>query len=1291
MLCGWDNLLNEEKKPSYKQITKTWRILMTAYSYQDWNSLSQDQQAANPGVSIPRDHALNNPNRGVYWSGESSAMALMANAQDVLAGDNKEDAEKMFRAMKSTYRTAVENSKAVTNAMMPRQIDAHRALTSTSFNLTESQEEELQTTANEIYTIQQQAEVEGIDPIAISNYLFQRASAEAVGQKPSQTVPPEFEGYLKSEEGQNHREALNHSVAMLYRSIRKSVDDVIKAEEKEKENDGTEKAEGPSLDLFQATFLGGADRTPMEEMEMMRDIINSIPLERNPLPITPAANFSVRMDTVNEAKAAEVLLRWAGETEQLPEPEVIHEQFAAWHDSGLTSSPYEPRDATRIGLIVGQGEKSEKMLEEVLEDFRDIKESQIVVLTSENKNLANLEEFAGRPIVQTKAKASNAGVEIEGINGAPDNAIFLLNLTHEEMSNAAKRSTAANAFVGSSFTVGHIASDVMHPYEAQAIHLAGTSRKLTQGIDSNGNQLGMIVTGREPIYELAENGFKKIYDEKRILEDSKKYEKMKLSEDKKSLTLNDRTIASTGDYIPLRDEEGKQKVRLIETNQLAMLREKARKIDAEADPNRYYAAGMARPRLGVHAIAFDGARNYDAAARKYANGRDPMAEVYGRVPKHSAILTTDNDKMAAYKWLDENATERGVLWAEAERSLSFAEDTSVSKEGQKTMAREAVTVLKIYDRPASERTGSEDEVVDWNDSRVRGAIILVRGNPTKNVINGDAQATKVAQEAIVDFAHNGVVFDDLKQDYHAAHLTRLALEMGKRFTVVGKEGETVPLTEAREFTRKNAQSFTEVADLEISKRFRGELSGLDVDPSQINRAPNGRRNVAYAINEPVGQMALSNLPGMNDEKAQKLAKLDLTLEEVFTTKDPEVKKALYENGMPSQTVKDLGDRKIWQKAVERALTDKAAGDMLGAEYANSKTHPELIPEGKSAFVYGEKPKMPVAAFIGNAMATFDGPSGKAVPAAEMVDRKQVAQTIKKMSDNGYAIGVAMEEGVGQVVLEEAAKIPGAQVVVATSGNPLATPPEMRMTLRTLLEEERASVVMPTSVGGSTYETTDGIRTTQYVDLRNTMHENLAHASDVGIVVALSSSDQSLHVVDKMNNMDKPIAVLIPEDNNLASTEAYRGGMKIARGAGKTDIESVGLATVPSAQGFAEIKDYDTKMEMIGGVMRGNAGTFQSARISRSDGLRGGHSYKEINWGKPAPVISSEASIDRLVTAHKEGNLEPLGKFKEPTAAELEKRSLARYEASMRTRKTIEDSQKRYQSQIREDAARSVGY
>lgn len=1177
---------------------------MTAYSYQDWNGLSQDEQSRNPGVSITRDSLINNPNRGVYWSGQSSATALSTHIQDTLASPDRVEAERMFRLLKIQHRKAVESPKAVGGAMKRRQNDAERALASSGFSLTDEQADQLQSATDDIYRIQDQAEVRGIDPVDIANAMIDRAASAAVGFAPPRAdqMRPEFREYISSPEGMESQENLNQSVRQLYAMIRHG------------EIDALDHASSVSDYDF------SADRTQNDEREFLASVVKTVPLERNPIPIEPSRNFSVRMDTTEEAKAMENILRWVGEKEQLPAPEQVYEAFNSWRDNGLVSSPFDPRPINRVGLIVGSGNTANEAAMHTLEGFaqEDFANTQILVLTSANNDIANAGELHGRPVVQGRAKADENGLTIDGLADAPSNAVVMIGLTDEQATDSIARSNAANAFVGSAYSVGHIAGVNMAPHEAQAIHLAGSMRKLSLATDQNGNQL-----------------------------------------------------------------DGRQ---------LQQLRTKAQDVDKAADPNRYFTAGLARPRGGVTAVAFDGARNYDAAVRRYANGKDPMADGYSRVPKHAAILTTDDGNMAAYKWLEDNARDRGqILYAEATRKLSFAHDIAAGVDTEKVISREAETELKIFDRPRENRQGDQSQYeVDWNDPRVRGSIILVKGNATESVINSAAQEKKIAQEAIVDYAHTGIVFDDMQSDYHAAHLTRLALEMGKRFTVVSKEGDIVPLTEAREVTRKNAQSFTEIADLDNAERFRGSLSGLSVPPEDISRAEHGRRNVAYALSDPIGQMTLAGLPGMNPEKASKLAKLDLTLEEVYTTKDAGIKKALYENGMPSDTVKNLDDRKAWQKAVTRALLNGNAAENLDARFV-APGQSRMVAEGRAGYIHGPDHGKPVMAFFGNSQRTFDGPDGKAVDPQDLVDRKQLSEMIRTATSKGYAIGTTFEEGVSVAVLEEAAKIPEAKVVIATSGNPMAASPEMRMTLRTLLENEQAQVVMPTAVAGHTYETSVGVRGTRYAELRSSMHENLAHFSDLGVVVQASSKDQSLHIADKMIAQDKPLAVMIPNDAEMASTDAYRGSLRMARGAGKTEIESISLATVPSAQGYAEIVDHDTEVKLVDGVRRGNAGTFTSARFARSDMARGGHHNKTMGWGSAArPVIGAE-SMARLADDHQRGDLKPLGQYVGPTARELENRSLERNQISETTSKMFADQQKRYAAQIEADASRSVSY
>lgn len=1168
---------------------------MTAYSYQDWNSLSQDEQSRRPGISIPRSHALNNPNRGVYWSGQSSALALATSIQDTLASDDREEAEKMFRQLKLTHRAAVEAPKAVERAMTARHLDANRALGSSNFSFSDEQAEQMQSAIDDIYRLQTEAEIAGLDPVKVAEYMINGAAAKAVGFGSARNLNPAFAGYLSSKEGRESQANLNQSVRQLYSLVRTGEHD--------------------ALDHDVVHGIIPEDRTQSDELDFVKSLLGSIPLERNPHPIEPARDFSVRMDTIEEAKVVEQILKWVGDKEQLPEPEMVNEAFNAWRDNGVVASPYSPRSKMRIGVIVGSGHTGAETAMHLINGSPA--EAQLIVLTSENNELAALEKIGDRPVINTRAVATRDGVGIEGINAAPAGAVLMMNLPAEHASDPVKRSVAANAFVGSSLSIAHAAGTTLQPFEAQAIHLAGSMRKLTIGVDRNGHQLNPA--------------------------------------------------------------------------QLRDLRTKSQDVDKEADADRYYTAGHGRPVQGVMAVAFEGARNYDAAARKYAPGRDPMAEGYSRIPKNAMILTSDNNKMAAYKFLEKNHGDRPVFFAEAERKLSYAHDVFEGLDSQKIMAREAKTELTIYDRPRSARTGAPEEVVEWNDPKLRGAVLLVSGVAMDGAINTGAQTYKVAQEAIADFSHSGMIFDDMQKDFHAAHMTRLALEMGKRFTVVNKEGNVVPLTMARDATRRNAQSFTELTDIEIAKRFHGNLEGLDIEGVDMGRAESGRRNVAYELSHPVGQMTLAHLPGMNEEKAAKLGKLNLSLEEVFMTKDPEVKKALYDAGMPSDTIKALDNRQVWRKAVERALENEAEAGKWGMRYEPAGKS-KILPEGRAGFTFGKGTvDKPVVAMIGNALPTHDGWASDPVSPADLVDRKQLVETIQTMTAKGFAIATTFEEGVGLAVIEEASKVKGAEVIVASPSNPWAASPEMRLALAKLMEKESTTLVTPTAIAPVRFEDREGNLHTRYAEQRSAMQDTLANVSDMAIVVQASTSDQTLHMVDKLNAQDKPVTVMLPEDTSLAATEAYRGNIKLGRGGGQTQIESLSLATVPSPQGYANISDEDTEVKLVDGVYRGNAGTFQSARIARSDMARGGHHYKTIGWGQAAPVITSRESAGHVADLYRRGELEPMGPYVGPTQREIEKRAVARHEVNKDTREMFEEQQKRHTAHIMEDAARAVGY
>ena len=1180
---------------------------MTAYSYDEWNALSQDEQSRSHGISIPRDHPANNPNRGVYWSGVTAASAMATHIQDTLTGDDRPAAERMFRTLQALNDRATQSPRAVKKAMLVRQIDAHRALGSSNFSFDDAQMEQLQSTIDDVYGLQEKAKIAGLDQVEVAEVLITRAVAQAVGFAPSNLANhPDIQAFIADRDVATDVGNLTQSVGQLYSLIRTGEID--------------------ALDLVGQDMEEPRDRA--EELEFMKDIVLSVPLIRDPEPIVPETNFSVRMDTKEEANTMESIVRWAGQQEELPAPEMVHRAFNSWRDSGVTTSPFAARDGASLGLIVGNTDVATNLLEGIVADSAP--DANIVVLTSQNDRIGA--EIAGRPVVAATVHAGIDGVRLDtGADPLPRGAVIALNLTNEQTNDPVERSLAANAFVGSVSSIGHLAGNNMAVHEAQAIHIAGTARKLSLATNGNGHTL---------------------------------------------------------------DHEGLRK-----------LREQARDLDRDTDPNRYFTAGQARPFQGINAVAFEAARNFDAAQRKFGGGKDIMGDMYSRIPNDAAILTMDNSNNAAYKWLNANMQNRGVLYAEATRSLSFTQIAGAGMEGEKMMSREATTEFALYDRPAKERSYKiEGEgptarrvcttpQIDWNDKRVAGSLILVSGNAQGSAQNSVAQATKVAQEAIMDRAHTAIIMNDFGTDFHAAHMIMLAEAMGKRSTVVDKTGAEVPLADARDMTRQHAQTLTEVDSFVLGKRLHGSLEGLAVTSSERQIAEQNRRNSAYALGEDVGQMTLARLPGMDADKASKLAGLDFTLDELRSGPDKETQQLLYKSGMPSETVKNLHDQKAWLKASENALLNAIAADRLGGAVFQPANSSDALPAGSAGFTYGDKPNMPVAAFIGSSVKTYDGISKDPVDPADLIDRVALRKILTEMTAKGFAIGTTMEEGIPRAIMEEASEIKGANVVVATSGNPMASSPELRMLLGKLDENGKVFVVMPDHIAATSVPAgkDSSMFVDKYAENRDTMYNNLAHNATVGIVVASSDRDQAMHIVDRINKLDKPVAAMIPQNIENAKQDLFAGNLKMLRGSNKTYIQSINQAEATIAQGYAKIDDQDTKVELVDGVMRGNAGTFTSARLARNDMMRSGYQYREMGWGQAAQTISTPESAGRFAEAVLEGRVEPLGQYVPMTAREMEKRSIERNVVSnSEVLEEFKGMSKVYAGQIAAEAGNAIG-
>lgn len=1201
---------------------------MTAYSYTDWTAKTADEQKANPGVSIERTHVVNNPDRGVYWSPSTAASALSRHIETTLAGEDRLAAQRMWNGLRQLHRQATESPRMTDRAMQGRQSDAHNALGAYNGNLEDNQLDQLMSAFDDVARLQKVAVQEGVDPVEASRRMLNRAAARAVGYDiDDRDIDAEMRPLVNNPEGAQQISNLNQSVAQLQLLLKGRSLDTLDALDQIDQI-------GRDTDLTDET---------RDDHRRLTDILSSIPLVLNPNDIEREQNFSVRMETQEEATLMETAVRWAGEQERMPEPREVHRAFASWRDNGLADSPYSYDKEPALAIVLGNTDSARDNVADLIRGLDGNKRSAdapIIVLTvGADDRMRDALGSSGRTVVDVTAEADANGTHLSSRDQKlPGNRVELVNLTVDQANDPIERSLAVNAVIGRADAVGYVEGHRMTPVEGQAIHLAGTLRKLQLGMDAQGNNM--------------------------------------------------------------------------KPERLRDLRQTAREVDIENDAQRYFTAGHARPHRGVNAVAFESANMYDLANKANAPGRDLIGEAYASIPKDRAILMVDNPKNAANKWMRENMTDRNVLYAEATRTLSFAQMTGVGLEGETRTAREAGMELKIYDRPASQREyGFEEqksritnpdikeyrpkngvapentpgvrkvcltESISWDDPRVRKALIMVSGNANTTAINGSAQAIKVAQEAVMDHAHSALILTDQSptrqsQDMPSSTMIRLATEMGKKATVIDGTGREIPLHEAREKTFDVSENFSQKLDREVSEK--------------MTAVPGNGRNssIDVAAKEDLGQLALAALPGMDAARAIQFAHTDVTLKEIRTDKSEEMRKQLYQLGMPAETRKVINDIEPWTKAMDRAIANMKAADDLGAKLyvPTDITHPIEQASGNrskhAVFAIGEYDfeKQPVAAFIGNSerfrepgatmslseeqKAGKGAQRGAMVDPADAIDRADLRRTIEQMANKGYGIGVTLEQGISRAVLEEAARVPDAKVVIAASGNVKAASPELRTAMLTLLEQDRAAVLMPANIAAhSSPDPRNGEerKPEVYVDDRAAMQDMLAATAKVGIVVASGDRDQSMHVVKKMIDQEKPIAVMVSQDPNMAGSDLYSANARMMSGPGKTFIQSRSLAQAPSANAYAEINDQETAVTLVDGVRRGNAGTFQSAKLLQMPMARSGRHNLEMGWGSAAHTISGEASIDRFVQKVERGE-GALGQYRQPTERELERARLDR--------------------------------
>lgn len=1313
---------------------------MTGYSYSDWKGLSEDERRFKHGVSISRDNPLNNPNRGRYWSGEASATALVAHLQETLAGEDRLAAARMFNELKATHRRAAESSRNIDKAIHARRDEANAVLGRMNDGLSDRSMDSLVQVYSDVAEFQDRAARSGHDPQTATTRFLRHSAAQAAGRDVDASSLGEFEELAGSPEAANlsasisalhgsmqfDRDAenitaemeaadnplgrpseearakaqsdlvefqqraqmdgldpadatsrfvrigvqralgqdvgenpygskyaelaetdeamnLESSIGLLHETMRTSANDLAAGP------DALEAAVDPIVDILSGRPVTTAAESEInaEERELLA-VLDSVPRALSPKGVSPSDVFSVRMETKEEAQAMETVLKWAGQTERLPQPEDIHKQFNAWRDNGEGVSPYDPGQQRSAGLIVGNGPDALANAGVLAQGLSTeaYANTPITVLSIRGGDELKAElAKTGRPVVDASVRAGRDGVElVSGSNAA--NRIDVLDLSAAQSFDSVERSNAASAFVSQASSVAYLKGEQMTPAEAQAVNIASNAAKLNLAVERSG------------------------------------------------------------------DEMNEDQMEALKTN--------ARKIDREADPQRYYAASISQPRrlvrdeqenvvASLKTVAFDGARNCDKAHARDARGRDVIGEAHARIPKKATVLSVHEPANAVNKWM-EAKSGRPKFYATAKRDLSFAKDTAGGT------VRTAETQLTIYDKPEGERKwermskadyrrremtaknqsvhngvkyrepltrpvpGDTDAIAVANfrtyelkDPKLRGAYIQIDGDAASNARNADAQARKVAQEAVMDNARSAIILNDaMGSDYHAASMVRLAHEMDRPTTVLRSDGSAMPRSEARK-----------------------ELQELSRNPVE-DRAAKFNERPDYALQDDTAHLTLSSMPGMNAQSAQRVADLaghSYTLKEFATDTSKEREQLLIDAGVSPEGRKGMRDLQNWEKASDRAALVMSAA----AEYdavlhrGGSHSHPvnaandgnQVSAAGKSnLFEVNTNPevldpaRMPVAAFIGTSLPVRGAGEKEGTDPADIVDRKALRASIEGFAKSGYGIGVSLDEGVSRAVLEEAAKVPEANVFMVSAGNPMAKSQDVLSPGMQLLSEGRGTMLMAEHIAPIKLEDSDGkALPDRYVQDKNGARDMLAGIASVGVVVAAPDKDRSLLIADEINKAGKPVAALVPQNESAAGSELYSGNVKLLKGQGRAWIESESLVQAPSARGYANLSDKKPEYQRFDNVMGGTAGTFESENLEISDMLRSGRHHREIGWGKAATAISSEKSVDAFAKAAARGEAKALGAYREPTERQREERRLAYEKVSPEVREVFADNSK----------------
>lgn len=1236
---------------------------MAAYTFEQWRGIDRDKRKAMPGIALTSSTGLLPPTEGgLYWSGNTRALALFGHAERMLTSDDPSERNEYWRQLR------------------------HAAFKATELPIEREQADQRYRQRVEL-ALQAEPDLPGVDStnaivdaqLAHYNWLDERNEAGVQGsarlevarmiEQASRWSPDVERVALELGADASPLEAAEHELRIALEAV-------------------ADLAGVPSAVGFDdARQIVERTREEMERIasDRRRRLLDDAVASFTPDPeeVTQRAeSFVVRASTREEARAAEMLIHWAIRTPELPTPSQVKRWFAGAREDGLGAEPYAPSERAVTAVFVADGGFDPQTLAHVLTDEAVLRGTNDLIVAGSGK-LREVLMASGYTVVDgqvdtefgRRLTASGAGPVAQGTRGM----ILFLEIEHDAAPT--ERSLVAQAIVARAQNVAIIATDANFgrlPAElTEEMMIARAEEKRRDAEDL----MAMPQSDRDGYRAAAarrERG-------KNVQEASRQLLKQSLpTAGWTPLVAQAAHLANRSRKLSLAIVE---QTNVISGRELRDLAAHARDLDAQFDPDRYWGASVFKPFGGLRSVAVDGSRVYRNA--------DEVSARLAAIPDNVVVMSTDH-KLSGPGYehnitraLRDSLGERPVLYAEVLRS---SRRVLTHEEGKhSSWARDGFVRaldVKLYDGPRGDPARME---LPWGTqpgeptAKVlfgqKAPLILFSADATPKLSNDDraplweagdgrimrgGEVARLVQEALIERAGAAIIFDDMDKDWHAANLTAVAHRMGKAGTVVSAAGEDLSIAEGHEATRDKAY---QIGHWNIEKVDQAKETVMSND---------------------VGSLIMMRLPGDNRALLEKYSALAFAGEMAPTLGELIDGFAPDDWVMLSRSAQDaLNNPEVLARILGRVELDVAALKTSEAMLFKNvdADHPYRAKDGSAlsmaiSSTYSDgraRPEGRVIALVAESVSALEAGRRRSISfEREGMDLANAERVIVAAASAGDAVAIKLAHGEPQRLLELALEH-DAPIVLVADGAPKSFKGDLATLADRVMQRPDSTLVMPPKIGPvmelpslkELSEAEDKARAAKEqlsadwaadgrdsdlakldaalneIDVkfqpRPTFKEQrdpafqlqaLAAVADAGVVVAAGPRAPDLATVAALVAMEKPVAIVAVDRDDASSRLAY-APTELARGAGRLEIQEIARSGGGLVSGgvWSNIANANTEFKRVGGMYQGNAGQFETRSAEDPEAfttlVAGEHRDFVLKFSGRAPVIDGEEAYARL--------------------------------------------------------------